>query len=425
MTDLDKIEHIKRAMPVSGLFAGKMWRVSPSAFPLDAATVDYLEKLGPRLHAFLQAANLLYRKSYQGKAPAWIAEWLDLGKPRELVELSRSAAQKNTLPSIIRPDLLLADDGFALSEIDAVPGGIGLTAWLNETYAAVGEPVIGGASGMKDAARKNFPTGSVVISEEAADYRPEMEWLHGVKRVKEAEHYTFSGEPVYRFFECFDWQNLPSLSASYTPAQPLNPPLKPFLEEKMWLALFWLKPLRQFWRQELGDRYWRDLQKIIPPSWVVEPTELPPTAVLPGLEAHSWREVAAFSQKERALVLKISGFSPLAWGSRGVTVGFDVSGSDWRAALESALAGFAQSPHIVQRFVKGKIVEHPYWDEPARTLTVMQGRARLCPYYFVEDNKATLKGVLATITPADKKIIHGMTDAIIVPAKEKPKARNA
>ncbi|MDR2462481.1 MAG: hypothetical protein LBD30_01725 [Verrucomicrobiales bacterium] len=415
----EKVDNIKRAMPASGLFAGKTWRVSPSAFPIDSATVEYLEKLGARLHAFLRAANLLYRKSYQGQAPSWIAEWLDLGKPRELVEISRSAERKNDVPTIIRPDLMLAEGGFALSEIDSVPGGVGLTAWLNETYAANGEAVIGGAAGMKDAARKHFPAGSVVISKEAADYRPEMEWLHGARRVKDAESYRFNSEPVYRFFECFDWENLPSLSASHTLTVSIDPPLKPFLEEKMWLALFWLKPLRQFWRQELGDRYWRDLQKIIPPSWVVEPTELPPTAALPGLEAHSWREVAEFSQKERELVLKISGFSPLAWGSRGVTVGFDVSGKEWREAVHRALADFGKSPRIMQRFVRGKIISHPYWDEQARALTMMEGRARLCPYYFVEEGRATLKGVLVTITPADKKIIHGMSEAIIVPAKER------
>ncbi|MDR1305109.1 MAG: hypothetical protein LBK76_07805 [Verrucomicrobiales bacterium] len=413
---IERIAHIKRAMPASGLFAGKTWRVAPSAFPLDAATVEFLARLGPRLHKFLQAANLLYRKSWQGRAPAWIAEWLDLGKPRELVELARSAAVKNDLPTIIRPDLILADGGFALSEIDSVPGGVGLTAWLNETYAALGEPVVGGATGMTAAARRHFPAGSVVISAEAADYRPEMEWLYGARRVRAAERYTFSGEPVYRFFECFDWGNLPSLSASYSPTVRMDPPLKPFLEEKLWLALFWLRPLREFWRQELGDRYWRDLQAIIPPSWVVEPTELPPSAVLPGLEVQSWREVAAFSQKERALVLKVSGFSPLAWGSRGVTMGFDVSGEEWRAAVTRALAEFAESPRIMQRFVKGRMVEHPYWDEAARALTVLPGRARLCPYYFVEDGQAALKGVLVTITPADKKIIHGMSDAIIVPA---------
>ena len=46
----------------------------------------------------------------------------------------------------------------------------------------------------------------------------------------------------------------------------------------------------------------------------------------------------------------------------------------------------------------------------------MTGRARLCPYYFVHgEQEVKLGGVLATICPANKKIIHGMKDAILAP----------
>jgi hypothetical protein len=39
----------------------------------------------------------------------------------------------------------------------------------------------------------------------------------------------------------------------------------------------------------------------------------------------------------------------------------------------------------------------------------------LCPYYFVDGGKTEIGGALATICPADKKLIHGMRDAIMVP----------
>ena len=52
-------------------------------------------------------------------------------------------------------------------------------------------------------------------------------------------------------------------------------------------------------------------------------------------------------------------------------------------------------------------------------LVPMKGRARLCPYYFVSgdgDNlRSELGGVLATAVPAEKKIVHGMADAILAP----------
>jgi hypothetical protein len=38
----------------------------------------------------------------------------------------------------------------------------------------------------------------------------------------------------------------------------------------------------------------------------------------------------------------------------------------------------------------------------------------------VSDGKAELTGILATICPADKKILHGMKDAIMVPCALRP-----
>ena len=45
----------------------------------------------------------------------------------------------------------------------------------------------------------------------------------------------------------------------------------------------------------------------------------------------------------------------------------------------------------------------------------MRGRVRLCPYYFVLNGKAELRGALATVCPSDKKLLHGMKDAIMLP----------
>ncbi|MDX6767410.1 MAG: hypothetical protein SFU85_11535 [Candidatus Methylacidiphilales bacterium] len=412
-----RVQQVTDAAPPGGLFDAKTWKVSPEAFPLDAGQVEDLEQLGQRLWVFLKACNLLYRRSVTGDAPEWIARWMDAGKPADLVEISRSRALKNELPRVLRPDLLLTDDGWAMSELDSLPGGIGLTAWLNQTYAALGDDVIGGPQGLRDAMHRLHPVGPVVVAQEAATYRPEFEWLFGVDRVKAAETYSFDGQPVYRFFEAFDWPNLPTVRGSWSPEARLTPPLKPFLEEKLWLALYWMNPLREFWRKELGERYQKDLDAIIPRGWVVDPTPLPPHAVLPGLEVQSWEEVMRFSQKQRDLVLKISGFSALAWGSRGVTIGSDVSQEEWAGSLRAALDGFDRSPFILQRFHKARVVEHPYWDADKNEVRVQRGRARICPYYVVENDRAHLRGVLVTIVPADKKIIHGMSDAILVPAR--------
>src|SRR5215471_3942462 len=128
-------EAVRRALPHEGLFAGHEWRISPAPFPLSPALVQELESLGRVLLQFYRAVNLLYRKSLEGKQPEWVARWLDLGKPGELLAMQRAPAFKNDLPRVIRPDLLLTEHGLSVTELDSVPGGIGFTAWLNQTYS--------------------------------------------------------------------------------------------------------------------------------------------------------------------------------------------------------------------------------------------------------------------------------------------------
>ena len=185
----------------------------------------------------------------------------------------------------------------------------------------------------------------------------------------------------------------------------------------MWFALFWLHPLREFWRRELGEKYFIKLQEVIPYSWLLDPTPLPQHAVIPRLEIHDWREAAKFSQKDRDLLLKVSGFSPLGWGSRGIALGSDLPHAEWEKRIEHALATFQSSPTILQRFHKGALFDHQYWDPDSGKLKAMKGRVRLCPYYFVERDRVRLRGALATIAPADKKFLHGMSEAILVPSK--------
>jgi hypothetical protein len=414
MTPLECARYVRDHLPPEGLFAEKTWRVAPRAFVLSPAHTEWLEKLGLVLHRFNTACNLLYRQSAAGKAHPWVAPLLDAGKPPELIALSRHDKVKGQVPAVIRPDLILTDDAFALSELDSVPGGIGLTAWLGETYAALGESVLGGADGMRRGFESVLDGGEVLISSEAASYRPEMEWLLGADRVKSVENYESGGKPAYRFFEAFDYPQLTKFKEAWQPGRPLTPPLKPYLEEKLWLALFWSRPLQEFWRQEIGEKGQKLLQRIIPYSWVLDPTPLPPHAVIPELNIQSWSEMERFSQKQRDLVLKISGFSPDAWGARGVYVGSDMSAEDWTGRVRTALAEFTEHPRVLQRFVKGALAKQDYLagDEEIVTLT---GRARVCPYYFVVNDRVTLGGVLVTLVPADKKLIHGMRDAILSP----------
>jgi hypothetical protein len=449
---VEAAQFVRKQMPTEGLFAGQEWRVSPAPFKLDDKLAKELDSLGRVLLQFYRAVNLLYRKSVEGKQPEWVARWLELGKPPELIELQRSSNLKNETPRVIRPDLLLTDQGFRVTELDSVPGGIGVTAWLNQTYARMGQAshlsqdspaekngdrqdagptLLGGADGMLQGFASIFgdaPRVHLVVSEEASTYRPEMDWLAGQLgprfAVRDSQFTDFAdGDAVYRFFELFDTANVPNSKKIFELAAEkrirLTPPPKPVFEEKMLFALLWNRHLQGFWRQELGDGFFQRMLRLAPYTWIVDPSPLPPHAAIPELNLTDWQQLKSLSQKERDLILKVSGFSAHAWGARGVYLGSDLSHADWSAAVDKAIAEFLHSPYVLQRYHHSKLVDAQWFDFARNEVVPMKGRARLCPYYFVAGEgdaaRAQLGGVLATICPPDKKIIHGMTDAIFAP----------
>ncbi len=439
MEQFERAERIRRALPAGGLFANQQWRTALDPFRLDSGIARDIESLGRILLQFYRSVNLLYRRSAEGRSPSWVAELLDQGKSPELVSLQRNAVFRNELPRVIRPDLLLTDEGLVVTELDSVPGGIGLTQWLNETYSRLPASgtggsrlveVLGGPAGMREGFGSIFGDAArvqLVVSAESASYRPEMEWLaQGDARfeVRDTAFVDFQpGDAVYRFFELFDLPNVANAGRIFEMAARkdirLTPPPKPIFEEKLLFALLWNRNLHAFWRQELGESFFQRLLRIVPRSWVLDPAPLPPHAAYPGLDLTDWQQLKSLSQRDRDLILKISGYSENAWGARGVSLGSDLSTADWSAAVDHALQAWPASPYVLQRYHKPRLAEIEWYDFEARAAQKMQGRVRLCPYYFASGDgdsiRTHLGGVLATICPANKKIIHGMTDAVLAP----------
>lgn len=418
------LSELREALPAGGLFGGGAWRWSPEPLKLTQAQARSLMALAHPLAKFQQTCDTLYRRSAAGKLPAWLADLLDAGKPDWLVRLQRQPATSAQLPRVIRPDLILTESGFAMTELDSVPGGIGVTAWLTRIYAKAGFKVLGGPAGMLNGFKSLMPHGgTVLVSHESSDYRPEMTWLTAqlgpAWNVATAETYAPDGQALYRFFELFDWQSLPAVEKLAAEAASGNlqitPPFKPHLEDKLWLALLWSPALKKIWKQSLRANHLQRLHELVPFGWVLDPAPLPPHAALPRLNAHSWGEVAGFSQKERHLVLKISGFHETAWGARGVFIGHDMPAAEWAARLHTALAQSATQPWILQEFHDANRITHPVFRDDG-SVEMMQGRVRLCPYFFTDDAGSThFGGCLATIVPTDKKKIHGMSDGVLVP----------
>lgn len=433
------------------------WLLSPTPYPLAAEQVAELHAIGHSLHRFAKAVDTLYRTSLKEPEWAWVAALLHHGKPASLISFAHMNRLKGQFPLVIRPDLLVTEHGFALCEIDAVPGGIGFTGALHHAYQALGFSLVGAASGIPTAfldmllkaapSSASDPFIAVVVSDEAGDYRLEMAWL--VEQI--AAHYPQIAlvhprqitlernrlgfltvdnrfqpiEILYRFFELFDLPNIPQIELiQYAIKKGLvfcTPPFKPHLEEKGVLALLHHPFLTPFWQAQLGEADFARLTRLVPESWILDPARVPPHAeVVPELRfqdrrLRDFQGLAALTQKQRQLVVKPSGFSPLAWGSRGVHVGHDLSQAQWAEAVTEALAQFEQTPHLLQRFENTRVEPYTYFHPTSGELHQGQGRTRLCPYYFVTDDVPQLVGVLATTCPKDKKVIHGMRDGVMHP----------
>ncbi len=424
-------EQLLNQLPKEGLFRGEglPWLISPEPLRLPKKLRRKIESLGAILAKFQDASHELYLRSAAGNEFPWLAPALEAGKPAWLVTCQRSKHLRNAAPRILRPDLLMQEDGFALSELDSVPGGMGITLFLSQLYAKAGfNDILGGAKGMTDGFQSAYPEGRyIAISEESSDYEPEMQYFakelgQGFTCTK-AEGLDGATEQndIYRFFELFDTEQIPSAKALLERCAAgelaLDPPPIPHLEEKAWLALFHQPALQQWWKQNMRGKHREILQELIPHSWLLDPTPLPPHASLPWLNLHSWDEVGKLSQKERRLVLKISGFNELAWGARGVHIGHDMPAKEWQEVIQQALQSHGKQLWMMQQFEEACLIEHPYYDRVSGELKIMKGRVRLCPYYFrsADGKQCQLGGCLATIVPADKKKIHGMSDAILVP----------
>jgi hypothetical protein len=170
---------LKSALPKDGLFGGGSWRWSPEPLRLSSSEAREMMALGHPLAKFQQVCDQLYRRSAQGRIVPWLAELLDEGKPSWLVDVQRQqGSMVEQFPRVIRPDLILGKGRFSVTELDSVPGGIGITAWLSKVYAQAGYDVLGGSNGMLDGFRSLLPNGGdILVSEEAREYLPEMNWL--------------------------------------------------------------------------------------------------------------------------------------------------------------------------------------------------------------------------------------------------------
>src|SRR5882672_2529987 len=123
------------------------------------------------------------------------------------------------------------------------------------------------------------PLVAILVSDEAATYRPEMRWLaeqlqrlgRRVYCLRPEDVFPLGGELffdvegtpekidiIYRFFELFDWANVKIaaeiLEAWQNGVVAIAPPMRHFQEEKLAMALFHHHLLQDFWVEAIGGQ---------------------------------------------------------------------------------------------------------------------------------------------------------------------------
>src|SRR4030067_2267947 len=268
MSPADRCRHIREKLKEDGVY--NQWLVSPETFLIGLDDFRFLELLRAFLYSFYKASNKIYHESINGRQPAWIARYLNQGKPQTIIEYACMNRMKGLLPGVIRPDIILTENGMVATELDSVPGGIGLTGSLIRVYRSHGYSVVGETldrdcmlkgfmSMVKGVARSHDPVIAIIVSDEFRDYRPEMEWLAGAIRESGGRAYTIKPQEViftedglyfdwsdekiplnrlkidvvYRFFELLDLRNIPKSELIMYSAKKkdvaVTPPFKTFL----------------------------------------------------------------------------------------------------------------------------------------------------------------------------------------------------
>ena len=257
---------IKASLVQAGLFSdsssdtGNTWRISPEPYFLSQEETAFFHDLGPKLLQFYSALNRFYLDSAKGNFHPWLAEYLDAGKPQDLIDFGRMKRMRQALPGIIRPDVIPTENGFAVTELDSVPGGFGLTSSLMSLYedpawemAGAGIPSLFHQM-VESVSKEPSPNVAIVVSDEAKDYLKEMQYLGSLLKEKGVyvvhpkdlsfreeglflmhEEKWLRVDVLYRFFELFDLKNIPKsellLYAAKKGRVVTTPPYKPWLEE--------------------------------------------------------------------------------------------------------------------------------------------------------------------------------------------------
>lgn len=385
--------------PLFGEYKDVPWLISPSWFELTTAQILELKRLGHLLYHFLKVCNNLY---FENKK---VARFVEQGKPRKVISLQRNLP--NEIPFLVRPDIVLTKDGFKVSEIEIIVGGMGMGSKIKEAYLSV----VPSLKPYPKSILKSFlRTVEKIVNHKRillvpsflSRYLPELKVF---SRLCQREGYDVEAIPpeevkkttkagmIWRLFEAYEWDRID------LPNVPIYPPLKQFMEEKIWMALLHHEDYRNFWKNKLGEDF-DVLKKYILSTWIIRESYLPMPL----------SELVNLGRKKRQYVTKLSGYSEKAWGGKSFIYWGEPSNKKWRDFLLNAIR--SKELYILQEFQDSKKYSFPVLIN-GEVKPIDNLRIRLCPFYFKIGEEVELGDIIVTLRKA--KNVHGAIDSIRIP----------
>lgn len=394
--------------PLFGDFQEVPWIVSASWFKLTQVQLNQLQDLGPVLGTFLRACDALYYED------ANVRRVVEQGKPQNIIERQKALREAGG-PILIRPDIVITQEGLKIAEIETIVGGLGMYSQIKDSYQTVIPPQDGSTPYPGSITQSFIDTASALPGEGRIILTPSFNSRYfsdlsvfsalcaergyeavpvPANRVHEVGKDQAKG--IWRLFEIYEVDQLVAI-----PEVPIYPPLKQFTEEKAWLAFLHASEYEDYWVQALGIEGFRLLRQSVSPTWIMRSGMLPKNV----------DELKKLSKGQRRFVTKQSGYSEDSWGARSFTYWPDKSTNQWQHFLGQAL-NQPGTPYVMQEYqdslqysvpalVNGKVEQ-------------MNGlRAKLSPFYFFNNGKTELADI-GVILRRSKKV-HGATDSIRLP----------
>jgi hypothetical protein len=138
--------------------------------------------------------------------------------------------------------------------------------------------------------------------------------------------------------------------ASKAPTAPI--PLSVVDEAAIWPALLRMKPLQSFWELEMRTNHYQTMKDVLPDAWVLDPTPIPPGAVIPRLEISDWGDIEPLRSCSSSFILSD------AWKLGAETsLSGSVSNEVWRSLLGSALQSVPSQIHVLTEVAPGSGAE--------------------------------------------------------------------